>query len=67
MKYRARITRIFSFVETHYDLTKYNIVRDSKDVYLEVDDVNEADLLEDLNTLEKKSNDLTMELCKYHT
>ena len=65
MKYRAKITRILSYVESHYNLAKYNIVRDSKDAYIEVGNVEEAALLEDLNTLEKMRNDLTIELVKY--
>ncbi len=52
MVYRAKITRIFSFVESNYNLEKYSIVRDSKDAYLEVNSEEEAELLEKLNQLE---------------
>ena len=52
MMYRAKITRILSFVESHYNLEKYSIVRDSKDVYLEVKSEDEAELLEKLNQLD---------------
>lgn len=52
MMYRAKITRIFSFVESHYNLKKYTIVRDPKDTYLEVNSEDEAELLEKLNQLE---------------
>lgn len=52
MVYRAKITRIWSTIETYYNLKKYNIVRDEKDAYIEVDNVDEAELIERLNRLE---------------
>lgn len=53
MKYRAKITRILSFVESHYNLKKCAIFRDAKDAYLEVDSIGEACLLEELNQIEE--------------
>lgn len=52
MVYRAKITRIWSTIESYYNLKNYNIVRDTKDSYIEVDNEEEADLIEQLNRLE---------------
>lgn len=49
MVYRAKITKIQSWVENHYNIDSYTIVRDAKDVYIEVEDGNEAELLESIN------------------
>ena len=49
MVYRAKITRIQSWVENHYNTNAYTIVRDAKDVFIEVKDENEAELLESIN------------------
>lgn len=49
MVYRAKITKIQGWVEDHYNLNAYTIVRDAKDVYIEVYDEDEAELLEMLN------------------
>lgn len=49
MVYRARITKIQSWVDSHYSLNAYTRVRDAKDVYIEVADINEAELLEAIN------------------
>lgn len=53
MKYRANVSRILSFVESKYDLKKHAIVRDSKNTYVEVDSIDEAWLLEELNKIEE--------------
>lgn len=49
MVYRAKITKIQSWVDEHYNLNAYNRVRDAKDVYIEVSDECEASLLESIN------------------
>ncbi len=56
MKYRAKITRIFSDIESCYNLNKYNIVKDSKDSYIEVDTEEEAETIEHLNKLKEEYN-----------
>ena len=52
MVYRAKITRIWSTIENYYNFNHYNIVRDAKDTYIEVDNEEEAELIERLNRLE---------------
>lgn len=54
MVYRAKITEIQSWVENHYNFNYYTIVRDAKDVYIEVKNENEAELLELINSEQKK-------------
>ena len=49
MVYRAKITKIQAWVETNYNINAYTIVRDAKDVYIEVKDEDEAELLESIN------------------
>ena len=49
MVYRAKITWIQSWVEDHYNINAYTMVRDTKDVYIEVKDEDEAELLESIN------------------
>jgi len=63
MVYKAKITRIFSVVESLYDLTKCVIVYDSKDCYLEVSSKVECLLLDHLNDLEKSRIDT---ICSLH-
>lgn len=52
MVYRAKITRIFSTIESYYNLKDYAIVYDNKDAYIEVGNEEEAELIEKLNKLE---------------
>lgn len=52
MVYRAKITRIFSTIESYYNLKDYAIVYDNKDAYIEVGNEDEAELIEKLNKLE---------------
>jgi hypothetical protein len=40
-------------VEDHYSVTAYTFVHDFKDVYIEVKDEDEAELLENMNRLEE--------------
>lgn len=49
MVYRAKITMIQSWVENRYNTNAYTMVRDAKDVYIEVKDEDEAELLESIN------------------
>ena len=49
MVYRAKITKIQSWVESVYNINAYTIVCDAKDVYIELEDEDEAELLESIN------------------
>ena len=49
MVYRAKITKIQSWVENHYIIDANTMVHDTKDVYIEVKDEDEAELLESIN------------------
>ena len=62
MVYRAKITRIWSTIETYYNIKLYTIVYDKKDAYIEVDNEEEAELIERLNKLEieRKNTLLTL-------
>lgn len=62
MKYRAKFTRILSTIENLYNFKKHNVVRDSKDAYIEVDTEDEAEVIEELNRLEAKRISLLKEL-----
>lgn len=61
MMYRAKITSIHAWVENHYNLNAFNFVKDIKDVYIELNDPDEADLLESLNRLERQKMDIILE------
>ena len=54
MVYRAKVTKIQSWVESNYNMNAYTFVRDAKDVYIEVKDEDEAELLENMNRLEEQ-------------
>ena len=58
MVYRAKITRIFSTIENIYNLRKYNVVRDSKDSYIEVRTEEEAEIIEKMNNLKTEFDKL---------
>lgn len=49
MVYRAKITKIQNWVEENYNFNFYNVVRDAKDVYIEVNNPDESELLESIN------------------
>lgn len=49
MVYRAKITKIQSWVEDHYNIDAYTMVHDAKDVYIEVKNEDEAEWLEAIN------------------
>ena len=57
MVYRAKFTKIQEWVEEHYDIDAYTIVRDVKDVYIEINRQDEADYLELMN---KKKEELLL-------
>lgn len=54
MVYRAKITKIVSYIDTVYSLNRYNRVKDSKDIYIEVPTENEAELIELINETQTK-------------
>lgn len=49
MVYRAKITKIQRWVESHYTNEDYAIVRDEKDWYIELNNEDEAELVESIN------------------
>ena len=49
MVYRAKITKIQAWVESNYNINAHAIVCDAKDVYIELKDEDEAELLEFIN------------------
>lgn len=55
MMYRAKITKIQSWVESNYNTNAYAFVRDQKDVYIEVSTEDEAELLEAINNAEERT------------
>lgn len=63
MVYRAKITKIQSWVEDHYNINAYAMVRDAKEVYIEVKDEDEAELLESIN---KKQEELLLLKAQWH-
>lgn len=54
MVYRAKITKIQAWVEDHYNIGAFHTVRDAKDVYIEVKNEDEADMLESINKTQEK-------------
>lgn len=62
MKYRAKITRIFSQIESCYNLREYNVVRETRDSYIEVDNPDEADVIDHLNRLREEYDKLYIQL-----
>lgn len=66
MVYRAKITKIQSWVEDHYNTNLYNLVKDAKDVYIEVDNEEEAILLEVINKKTKELIDLKNKLTEIY-
>ena len=66
MVYRAKITKIQSWVENHYNTNLYNLVKDAKDVYIEVGNEEEAILLEVINKKTKELIDLKNKLTELY-
>lgn len=62
MMYRAKITKIQSWVENHYNLNAYATFHDQKDFYIEVSSEDEADLLEAINKSEERTEQLKRRL-----
>ena len=54
MVYRAKITKIQSYIDTIYSLNIYNRVRDCQDVYIEVPSEDEAEQIELINETQVK-------------
>lgn len=54
-EYRAKITKIYPFVEEIYNTTDGKIVRDASDIYILLDNASEAEVLEKLNACEEQS------------
>lgn len=61
MVYRAKITKIQNWVEDHYNIDYYTIVKDAKDVYIEVKDEDEAELLESINRKQEEQLNLKVQ------
>lgn len=66
MVYRAKITKIQAWVEDHYNTNLYNLVKDAKDVYIEVGNEEEAYLLEVINKKTKELIDLKNKLTELY-
>ena len=49
MVYRAKVTKIMSWVGSNYNMNAYTFVHDKTDWYIEVEDEDEAELLESIN------------------
>lgn len=54
MVYRAKITKIQSYIDTIYSLNCYNRVKDCQDVYIEVPTEEEAEQIELINETQVK-------------
>lgn len=62
MKYRAKCTKIVSLVETIYNTNNHKLVKDAKDIYIEVNFEDEAELIEKLNKHEAEKIAIINEL-----
>lgn len=62
MMYPAKITKIQSWVESNYNLNAYANYHDQKDVYIEVSNEDEAELLEAINYAEERTEQLKRRL-----
>lgn len=49
MAYTVKITKILPWVEDHYSATEYRYVKDSEDTYIEIQNLDEAIILESMN------------------
>lgn len=59
MVYRAKITKIRAWIENHYNTCAFHIVKDMQDAYIELPNEDEAELIEELNRLQTKKEELT--------
>lgn len=49
MIYKVKINKILPWVEDHYSVTEYRYVKDSEDTYIEIENLDEAVLLDSMN------------------
>lgn len=61
MTYRAKITNIRAWIESHYNLNTMHTVKDAKDFYIELRDEDEAELIEKINRAQTTLLELTNE------
>lgn len=54
MVFRAKITKIVSYIDTIYSLNRYNRVKDCQDIYIEVPTEEEAEQIELINETQVK-------------
>ena len=66
MIYRAKITTIEAWVKDLYSVNAFNFVNDKKDVYIEVANKDEAELLESINKSVKTIIELKQEWLETH-
>lgn len=62
MVYRAKCTKIVSFIESIYNTNNHHLVKDAKDYYVEVCFEDEADLIEQINKAEEHKIELINQL-----
>lgn len=65
MKYRAKITAIQPWVSEHFFNYENRIVKDAKDVYIEVDSEYTAVQLEQLNKIKNQERSLQFNIIAY--
>ena len=56
MVYRAKITSIVSFIESNLNLNRFPIMKELKDIYVEVDSEDLAECIEKLNKILNETN-----------
>ena len=56
MVYRAKITSIVSFIESNLNLNRFPIMKDLKDIYVEVESEELAECIEKLNKIINETN-----------
>lgn len=56
MVYRAKITSIVSFIESNLNLNRFPIMKDLKDIYVEVESEELAECIEKLNKIVNETN-----------
>lgn len=67
MIYRAKITGIEAEIENLYNTNRYNIVKDEKDRYIEVEDIDEAEHIEKMQKAAAHYRELKYQLiAKYN-
>lgn len=66
MFYRAKITTIQAWVKDLYSEKAFNFVKDKNDVYIEVANEDEAELLENINKSVKTTIELKQKWLETH-